>query len=263
MRLFRFRRCASTLQRGDVIGDRDRLVVLDCEDRGDIIRTRLQGDVEIIFDWPRDFLMSVYRDRNGRPGAIDEQTGRLRSYALYEWTPEEAVAVLLSRIPRRPITRAVSQNHHPTLDHTDREAIGIELQKALVTLIDLALIGKHAHWNVVGPKFRSLHLQLDDMIDTWRQAADAVGERAAALGHSPDGRPDTVAARTPLTSLAEGPQPGSSLVTSLAAILTDAVGAIRERTDGIEDLDPVTADLLRGIAATLEEQLWTIRVEAA
>jgi starvation-inducible DNA-binding protein len=78
------------------------------------------------------------------------------------------------------------------------------------------------------------------MIDTWRHAADAVGERAAALGQSPDGRTATVAARTPLTSLAEGPQPDSSLVTSLTAILTDAVGLIRERTDRIEDLDTVT-----------------------
>jgi hypothetical protein len=39
---------------------------------------------------------------------------------------------------------AIRQNHHPTLRHPDREAIGNELQQALVTLIDLALIGKHA-----------------------------------------------------------------------------------------------------------------------
>jgi starvation-inducible DNA-binding protein len=160
------------------------------------------------------------------------------------------------------MTKTITHDHHPTLGHTDREAIGIELQQALTTLVDLALTGKHAHWNVVGPNFRSLHLQLDDMVDTWRQAADAVAERAAALGHSPDGRTATIAARTPLTSLAEGPQPDGALVTSLTAILTDAVGLIRERIDRVEPLDTVTADLLRGIVATLEQQLWMIRVQA-
>jgi starvation-inducible DNA-binding protein len=165
---------------------------------------------------------------------------------------------------RDPMSHAVwPDNHHPTPRHTAGELIGIELQTLLVTLIDLALIGKHAHWNVVGRHFRSLHLQLDDMIDTWREAADAIGERAAALGHSPDGRTATVAARTPLTSLAEGPQAGNSLVTSLTTILDEVVGLVRERTDRIEDLDPVTADLLRGITATLEKQLWMIRVQAA
>src|SRR3954466_631708 len=94
--------------------------------------------------------------------------------------------------PRRPMTHALSQDHHPTLRHEDREAVGNELQRVLVTLIDLSLIGKQAHWNVVGPHFRSLHLQLDEMIDAWREAADVVGERAVALGHAPDGRAATV-----------------------------------------------------------------------
>jgi starvation-inducible DNA-binding protein len=176
-----------------------------------------------------------------------------------------AAAVNGSNLDRRPpITRAVNQDdRHPTLSDRDREVIGLELQKALVTLIDLALIGKHAHWNVVGPNFRSLHLQLDEMIDTWRRGADAIGERAAALGHGPDGRTSTVGATSPLTSLSEGPQPDSSLVASLTTILADAAGDIRERTDRADELDTVTGDMLRGIVATLEQQLWMIRVQAA
>jgi starvation-inducible DNA-binding protein len=141
------------------------------------------------------------------------------------------------------------------LCHTDREVIGVELQKVLVTLVDLALIGKHAHWNVVGPDFRSLHLELDEMIDTWRAAADAVGERAVALGHWPDGRTATVGARTQLTSLTDGPQPDSSLVAALTVRLADTVDLVREYTDRVQDIDTVTADLLRGIVATLEQQL--------
>jgi starvation-inducible DNA-binding protein len=39
----------------------------------------------------------------------------------------------------------ISTDHHPTLRHVDREAIGIELQGILEILTDLALTGKHAH----------------------------------------------------------------------------------------------------------------------
>jgi len=160
------------------------------------------------------------------------------------------------------MTNTISQDHHPTLRHADREAIGVELQRVLVTLTDLSLIGKHAHWNVVGPHFRSLHLQLDEMIDAWRAAADEVAERAVALGHSPDGRTATIAARTDLTSLSDGPQPDSRLIGSLTAILTDSVAIVRAATEPLEDVDPVTADVLHGVIAKLEEQLWMTRVQA-
>ena len=95
-------------------------------------------------------------------------------------------------------THAPSQDHHPTLRHEDREAIGAELQDVLVELIDLSLLGKQAHWNLYGPNFRSLHLQLDELVDEWRTASDEVAERAVALGHSPDGQSRTIAERTEL-----------------------------------------------------------------
>ncbi len=158
--------------------------------------------------------------------------------------------------------RIISQDHHPTLRHPDREAIGGELQEILVVLIDLSLAGKQAHWNVVGPHFRSLHLQLDEMIDSWRDAADGVAERAVALGHAPDGRVATVASRTELEPLPEGALLDSDVVGAFTRLLTDAVGAIRERMDLLEDVDAVTADLLHGVVAKLEQDLWMIRVQA-
>lgn len=157
----------------------------------------------------------------------------------------------------------LSVDHHPTLRHADREAIGAELQSVLVVLTDLALLGKHAHWNVQGPHFRSLHLQLDEMIDAWRAAGDAVAERAVALGYAPDGRAETISSRSTLPALEAGPQRDAELVRRLTAILTEAVGVIRERNAPIEDLDPVTSDVLHGVIAKLEEQLWMVRVQGA
>jgi starvation-inducible DNA-binding protein len=162
-----------------------------------------------------------------------------------------------------PSTSAVSQDHHPSLRHVERAALGNELQAALTVLVDLSLLGKQAHWNVTGPHFRALHLQLDEMIDAWRDAADAVAERAAALGHAPDGRAATVAARSGLEPLPEGPLPDHLVVKAFTRLLTDAVGTIRERMDRIEDVDTVTADLLHGIVAGLEENLWMVRVQSA
>ena len=43
------------------------------------------------------------------------------------------------------------------------ETVAKALQATLVELIDLALVGKQAHWSVVGPQFRSIHLELDEI----------------------------------------------------------------------------------------------------
>jgi starvation-inducible DNA-binding protein len=149
------------------------------------------------------------------------------------------------------------------LPEADRRATGGALQDALVDLIGLSLIAKQAHWNVIGPHFRSLHLQLDELVDAWRAAADAVAERAVALGHAPDGRAATVASRSGLAPLPEAPIADRDVVAAFTRLLTEAVGAIRDRMDTIEDVDTVTADLLHGVVAGLEENLWMIRVQAA
>ena len=74
----------------------------------------------------------------------------------------------------------------------------------LVELIDLALIGKQAHWNVEGPHFRSLHLELDELVDTWRTLGDQVAERGVTLGAVPDGQAATVASFSHIAPLPAG-----------------------------------------------------------
>src|ERR1700734_1225501 len=85
--------------------------------------------------------------------------------------------------------------HLPPLDEPhQREEVGNQLQATLVELTDLALVGKQLHWSVVGPLFRPLHQQLDERVDSWRELADVIAERAAAIGYWPDGQAATVAA---------------------------------------------------------------------
>ncbi len=45
---------------------------------------------------------------------------------------------------------------------------GEALQATLVDMIDLSLLGKQAHWNVVGPLFKTVHEHLDEVVDTAR-----------------------------------------------------------------------------------------------
>ncbi|POX43673.1 Dps family protein, partial [Streptomyces sp. Ru72] len=79
------------------------------------------------------------------------------------------------------------------LPDTDLKTVSEALQGALVDLLDLSLVAKQIHWNIIGPRFRSIHLQLDEVVDTARRHSDTVAERASALGVPPDGRAATVA----------------------------------------------------------------------
>jgi starvation-inducible DNA-binding protein len=145
---------------------------------------------------------------------------------------------------------------------TNRE-IAAELQDLLVDLINLALIGKHAHWNVVGPHFRSVHLELDELVESWRELSDGVAERAAALAAAPDGQSETIAGSTKVEPLPAGHLGYGEVVWLIGDRLEQVTTRNRERLTRVASLDPISADLLIGVAATLEKQLWMLRAQRA
>lgn len=148
-----------------------------------------------------------------------------------------------------------------TLPDEALRVTGTALQDTLVDLLGLSLIGKQAHWNIVGPRFRSIHLQLDEVVATARTYSDTVAERAAALGVPPDGRPETIAAAFALPGTKDGWLRDTEVVKLLVETLEAAVGRLRERIDATEKADPVTQDLLIGITADLEKQRWMFEAE--
>jgi starvation-inducible DNA-binding protein len=75
-----------------------------------------------------------------------------------------------------------------TLDDQARTTTANALQATLVDLIDLSLVAKQAHWNLIGRQFHDVHLHLDELVDTSRKYSDEVAERMSAIGVSPDGR---------------------------------------------------------------------------
>ncbi|AXI76208.1 Dps family protein [Peterkaempfera bronchialis] len=135
------------------------------------------------------------------------------------------------------------------------------LQQIVVDLIELHLQGKQAHWNVVGHNFRDLHLQLDEVVDEAREAADTIAERMRALAACPDGRSDTVTATTTLPRFPEGEQSVGAVVDLITARLRATVDTVRTHHDQVDSEDPSTADLLHAIIDSLEKYAWMVSAE--
>jgi starvation-inducible DNA-binding protein len=136
-----------------------------------------------------------------------------------------------------------------------------DLQKVLVDLIELHLQGKQAHWNLVGTNFRDLHLQLDSIVDTAREASDTIAERMRALDAVPDGRSDTVVATTTVPDLPPGLLGVTETVETITNRVYAVVSTIRTVHDAVDAVDPSTADLLHGIIDALEKQAWLLKSE--
>ncbi|OKK22107.1 ferritin [Streptomyces sp. CB00455] len=149
------------------------------------------------------------------------------------------------------------------LPEADLKVVGEALQGALVDLVDLSLVAKQVHWNVVGPRFRSVHLQLDEVVTSARTHSDVVAERASALGVTPDGRASTVASTTAITGVPEGWIKDADAVRILVDALGVVINRMRERIQATDEPDPITQDLLIGLTGDLEKHHWMFQAESA
>jgi starvation-inducible DNA-binding protein len=142
-----------------------------------------------------------------------------------------------------------------------RKATGEVLQRALVDLIGLSLTAKQAHWNLKGRHFRSIHLQLDEVVAIAREQADTVAERAAAIGVNPDGRARTVADDSEQTALDAGDLQDDKVVAAVTDLLGEIIARFREHIEATEETDLVTQDLLIAATGELEKQHWMFAVQ--
>ena len=140
-----------------------------------------------------------------------------------------------------------------------KEKVAPLLQGALVDLIDLALQSKQAHWNLSGPNFRAVHLQLDEIIDHVRLASDEVAERLVTIGIVADGRAATVAETSGLEAFPEGEVSVPETIALVSDRMATVSKTMHERIDALGELDPVSEDLLIGITAPIEKQLWMLQ----
>ncbi|MGH3688618.1 MAG: Dps family protein [Microbacterium sp.] len=135
------------------------------------------------------------------------------------------------------------------------------LQAVLVDLLDLAIQGKQAHWNVVGRNFRDTHRQLDEIIDDARTFSDTIAERMRALHAVPDGRSATIAKTTSLPEFPAGEVSTTETIDLVTERLEAVVGTVRDVHDAVDEEDPTSADLLHAIIERLEQFAWMVSAE--
>lgn len=141
------------------------------------------------------------------------------------------------------------------------ERLRSNLQQVLVDLIELSLQGKQAHWNVVGPNFRDLHLQLDEIVDAAREFSDTIAERLRAMHAIVDGRSDSVAASTSLPAFPEGEVSTGTTVDLITERLDAVADTCRQVHDEVDEDDPTSADILHAILERIEQLSWLTRSE--
>lgn len=143
-----------------------------------------------------------------------------------------------------------------TLDDDARDVTGAALQATLVDLVDLSLVGKQAHWNLVGRQFHDVHLHLDELVKKARKYSDQVAERGVAIGVPVDGRASTVATDSRVPDFNAGWVTDRDVIRQVFESVDAAVKGIRPRIEELEKADLVTQDLLIEVVAVLEEQRW-------
>jgi starvation-inducible DNA-binding protein len=151
--------------------------------------------------------------------------------------------------------------HLPPLGGHVREEVGRELQATLVELIDLSLWGKQLHWTVAGPLFRGLHERLDELVDSWRDMADTVAERAVAIGYWPDGQASALAAQAEVNQVQRGALEDRTVLRLLARRLAAVGERARDRVERLGELDPMSQDVMIEVVRELEKQLWMSRAQ--
>ncbi|MQA87968.1 MAG: DNA starvation/stationary phase protection protein [Streptosporangiales bacterium] len=142
-----------------------------------------------------------------------------------------------------------------------RNKVGKALQASLVELIDLSLVAKQAHWNLTGRNFRSLHLQLDEIVAMARQHMDTVAERAVAVGVNPDGRAATVADHRVAPQMEAGYLQDDKVVATFVDVFHGLVERFRARHDTVSTADAVTENIFAEILHDLEKTYWMLQAE--
>ena len=133
------------------------------------------------------------------------------------------------------------------------------LQERLHASNDLHLTLKHVHWNVVGPHFISVHEMIDPQVDVVRGFSDALAERIATMGGSPKGTPGELVAQRTWDEYSIGRATTQEHLGALDLVYQGVIGDHRADIDKVEELDPITQDMLIAQSAKLELFHWFVR----
>ncbi|RZU62201.1 Dps family protein [Zhihengliuella halotolerans] len=147
----------------------------------------------------------------------------------------------------------------PGLSLEDGHRVGAALQERLHTLNDLQLTLKHAHWNVVGRGFISVHEMLDPQIELVRGFVDEIAERMATLGVPPNGLPGALVATREWDDYDVGRGSTQEHLAALDHVYNGVISSQRDVIGVVAEIDPITEDMLIAQTGKLELFQWFMR----
>jgi len=141
----------------------------------------------------------------------------------------------------------------------ETQKVGEALSNVLADTFTLYLKTHNFHWNVVGPRFNTLHLMFEDQYNALWLAGDAIAERIRALG----GRaPGSYREFSKLTYLRE-PEAVLNATEMIAELLRDHETSARTARWALSvartALDAPTEDLLTQRLIAHEKTAWMLR----
>lgn len=157
------------------------------------------------------------------------------------------------------VTAATSSSPPSLAERHEREAVGRELEVVLHELVALSLIGKQLLWAVYGPLFGSVHLHIDELVDSWSELADQLAERAVALGVTRDGQAEAVVADSQMMPVTATPTEDHVPVRDLGHRVAEVAERARARLYLVGEIDLVSEDVLVDIVRELEKQRRMLR----
>ena len=138
-----------------------------------------------------------------------------------------------------------------------RAAIDEMLNTRLADLFDLFSQTKHAHWNVKGTHFFSLHKAFDEFAEVVEVHIDTLAERITALGGVAKGTIRMASANTKLDEFPADAFDGMEVARVVADRYAACGNAFRHGIDFADEHgDKDTADLLTDISRDLDKSLW-------
>ena len=147
----------------------------------------------------------------------------------------------------------------PGLDEQRSSEVVNLLQERLIALLDLQLTLKHIHWNVVGMNFIAVHEMLDPQVDSVRAMGDAVAERIATMGGEPLGTPGAIVQMRTWDDYDLNREPAVRHLAALDDVYSGVITDHRAAVERLEQLDPISHDLMIGHTADLELYQWFVR----
>lgn len=142
---------------------------------------------------------------------------------------------------------------------TSRGLMVALLNQQLADATDLGLQIKHAHWNVKGPQFFSLHQLFDELAEELEDHIDDIAERTVELGGIAAGTLQQVAAASRLAPYPSEASGGRNHCIALSRALALVGTSTRAAIDtAAQTGDADTADLFTEVSRSLDKMLWKV-----